>query len=47
MLPILWIAEGVLGQVKGKFQKGYGDLKETVKKKVDSMLDDKKKGNAA
>ncbi len=34
-------AEGVYDQVEGKVQKGLGDLKESVKKKVDSILDGK------
>lgn len=30
--------EGILDQVSGKIQKGFGDLKDAVKEKVDNLL---------
>ncbi len=39
-------AEGVIDRVKGKIQEGVGDLKDAVKKGVDSVLhSDKKKAS--
>lgn len=35
-------SEGVFDQVKGKVQKGFGDLKDKIKEKVDSVLDSNK-----
>lgn len=34
-------SEGILEQVKGKLEKGFGDLKDSVKKGVDHLLEKK------
>ncbi len=34
--------EGIIDQVKGKIQEGLGDLKDSLKKGVDSVLSNKK-----
>ena len=40
------VGEGVIDRVKGKLQKGYGDLKDSVKRGVDNMLDGDKRKKA-
>ncbi len=34
-------SKGLFDRVKGKIQKGIGDLKQVVKRNVDNMLDEK------